>query len=121
MPIIIQRTVFEPEAGKLQYRVQFKPGLEQEEISATIPLEVAFSLSENGDLADLSFMIPKTVRSDQALAFVRKDESAKVVSSRVFIAVPGLNGDSVLKAPGELELDESGRIVGMSIGSMGES
>jgi hypothetical protein len=122
MPIIIQRTVFEPEAGKFQYRVQFKPGLEQEEISTTVPLEVAFSLSENGDLADLSFMVPKTVRTDQALAFVRKAESAKVVSSRVFIAVPGMNGDSVLKAAGELELDDSGRIVGMSIGGgMAES
>jgi hypothetical protein len=62
-------------------------------------------------------MVPKSVRNDQALAFLRKEESAKVVSSRVFIAVPGMNGDSVLKAPGELELDESGRIVSMSIGS----
>jgi hypothetical protein len=121
MPIIVQRTVFEPEAGKFQYRVQFKPGLEQDEISTTVPLEVAFSLSENGDLADLSFMVPKAVRNDQALTFVRKQDSARVVSSRVFIAVPGLSGDSVLKAPGELELDETGRIVGMSIGSMPES
>jgi hypothetical protein len=121
MPIVVQRTIFEPEAGKIQYRMQFKPGLEQEEISATIPLEVAFSLSENGDLADVSFMVPKAVRSDQALAFLRKEESARVVSSRVFIAVPGKNGDSVLKAPGELELDESGRIVSMLIGSAMES
>jgi hypothetical protein len=117
MPIIIQRTVFEPEAGKFQYRVLFKPGLDQDEISTTIPLEVGFSLSETGELADVSFMVPKSVRNDQALAFLRKEESAKVVSSRVFIAVPGMNGDSVLKAPGELELDESGRIVSMSIGS----
>jgi hypothetical protein len=122
MPIVIQRTVFEPEAGKFQYRVQFKPGLEQEEISATVPLEVAFSLSENGELADVSFMVPKTIRSEQALTFLRKEESAKVISSRVFIAVPGTNGDSVLKASGELELDVSGRIVSMSIdSSMGQS
>lgn len=122
MPIVIQRMVFEPEVGKFQYRVQFKPGLEEEEISSTIPLEVAFSLSETGELADVSFMMPKTIRNEQALAFLRKQESAKVVSSRVFIAVPGTNGDSVLKAAGELELDGSGRIVSMSIdSSMGQS
>jgi hypothetical protein len=33
----------------------------------------------------------------------------------VLIAVPGFNGDAVLKAPAKLDLDRAGRIVGMEI------
>jgi hypothetical protein len=38
-----------------------------------------------------------------------------VVDEKVFITVPGLNGDSVLQGKGSLELDGFGRIIGLEI------
>jgi hypothetical protein len=37
------------------------------------------------------------------------------VDEKVFITVPGLNGDSVLQGKGTLELDAAGRIMGLEI------
>jgi hypothetical protein len=37
------------------------------------------------------------------------------VGDRVFVTVPGLNGDSVLSADGVLELDGAGKIIGIEI------
>jgi hypothetical protein len=37
------------------------------------------------------------------------------VEGRVFVTVPGLNGDSVLEAHGTLELDGAGKIMGLEI------
>jgi hypothetical protein len=37
------------------------------------------------------------------------------VDPRVFISIPGNNGDSVLSVAANLEVDASGRIVGLDI------
>jgi hypothetical protein len=40
---------------------------------------------------------------------------ANYIEPRVFVAVPGFSGDTVVNAPAKLDIDLSGRIVGMEI------
>jgi hypothetical protein len=116
MPFKVERSEFDPEDGFLYY-VSFKPHLQvsAEEIKTRMPVEAAISVSETGELADLSFEIPKPCRNDLAMQFIRNDAMADYIEPKVLIAVPGFNGDAVLKAPAKLDLDRAGRIVGMEI------
>ena len=116
MPFKVERSEFTPEDGFLYY-VSFKPHLQisTDEIQTRMPVEAAISVSETGELADLTFELPKPCRNDLALQFIRNDTMADYIEPRVLIAVPGFNGDSVLKAPAKLDLDRAGRIVGMEI------
>lgn len=117
MSIRVERTNFDVEDGRCQYHVLLKPHASKEEVSVQtrVPVEVAVSISENGDLADVSFVLPKKYRSDQALAFLKKQPTVNYVSPRVFLAIPGSSGDSVFNAPANLEVDPAGRIVGLDI------
>jgi hypothetical protein len=115
MPINIKRGTFDPEDGSFQYELQFKAVVDDDEIQSSVAIEVAFSVSENGELADLTFMVPKSVRNDQAMKFLRQENNASFVDSRMFIVMPGTNGDTVLRAPAQLELDAAGRIVSLKI------
>lgn len=112
----IERTEYDPESGYLYY-VFFNPHweLEADEVKQRVPLEVAVSLTETGDLADVTFTVPKPCRNQQALSFIHRDQSVGLVDDRIYVAVPGQNGDSVIKALGALDLDVAGRIVGMEI------
>jgi len=65
-------------------------------------------------LEDVSFVVPKKYRSDQGLAFLKKQPTVNYISPRVFLAIPGSSGDSVFSAPANLEVDAAGRIVGMA-------
>ncbi len=116
MPFKVQRSEFDPEDGFLYY-VSFKPHLQisTDEIKTRVPVEAAISVSETGELADLTFELPKPCRTEMALQFIRNDAMADYIEPRVLIAVPGFNGDAVLKAPAKLDLDVAGRIVGMEI------
>lgn len=116
MAFKVERSQFDPDDGFLYY-VSFKPHLEitGEEIKNRVPIEAAVSVSETGELADLTFVLPKVARNDQALHFIRNDQMADYIEPRVFIAVPGYNGDAVIKAPAKLDFDVAGRIVGMEI------
>lgn len=117
MDFRVDRSDFDPESGRCQYYVAFKPHLnrDEEEVRTRIPVRAAISLSETGDLADLSFELPKKFRTEHAMSFIAKSEIVKTVESRIFIALPGLSGDAVLQAPAQLELDTAGRIIGMEI------
>lgn len=115
MAINIKRGSFDPEDGRFQYELQFKPVVDDDEIQSSVSVEVAFSVSENGELADLTFMVPKSVRNDQALKYLQQDRNASIVDSRMFIVMPGTSGDTVLRAPAQLELDSAGRIVSLKI------
>jgi hypothetical protein len=117
MSVHVERTNFDIEEGRCQYYVLLKPNVSKEEVGVQtrVPLEVAVSVSENGDLADVSFVVPKKYRSDQALAFLKKQPTVNYVSPRVFLAIPGSSGDSVFNAPANLEVDAAGRIVGLDI------
>ena len=56
------------------------------------------------------------LRVDIAVAWLRARRAyASVVAERVFVTVPGLNGDSVFQAKASLELDHAGRIIGLEI------
>ncbi len=112
----VERAEYDPESGFLYY-VFFNPHfeLESDAVKQRVPLEVAVSLTETGDLADVAFTLPKPCRNDQALSFIRRDETAGCVDDRIFLAVPGQNGDAVVQALGALDLDLAGRIVGMEI------
>ncbi len=115
MPIQVDREEFDLHHG-FRYYVSFKPNaLEDMDHFARVPVEVALSVCENGDLADVTFELPKYCRNQQALAFMQQQAEVKYVTPRVFLARPGLNGDAVVSGLGELEMDLAGRIVGMEI------
>ncbi len=115
MPIQVDRDDFDLRDG-FRYYVSFKPhALDHDDPHARVPVEVAISVCENGDLADMSFELPKYCRTDQALAFIQQQEEARFVSPRVFVVRPGCSGDAVISALGHLEMDLAGRIIGMEI------
>ncbi|HXZ26831.1 MAG TPA: hypothetical protein VEG08_02410 [Terriglobales bacterium] len=118
MPIQVERSNFDPQDGRYQYYVAFKGNTNREEaeVHHRVPIEVAVSVSETGDLADLSFEVPKKYRNEVALTFIKREApQAHYVDPRVFVAIPGLTGDAVLAAVANLELDAAGRIIGMDI------
>ena len=116
MAFQVDRSLFDPDSG-FEYYVCFKPEAEVEgdEVRSRIAVEAAISVSETGDVADLSFMLPKMCRNDHALSYLKRDPNAACVENRVFIALPGLSGDAVFNAPATLELDQGGRIVAIEI------
>ncbi|MFZ0704785.1 MAG: hypothetical protein WAM71_04215 [Candidatus Korobacteraceae bacterium] len=116
MAFQVDRSAFDPESG-FEYYICFKPEsqVEGDEVRSRISLEIGVSVTETGDIADLSFMLPKACRSDFAMSFLLRDPSVTCVENRVFVSIPGLSGDAVLEAPGTLELDNAGRIVAVEI------
>jgi hypothetical protein len=116
MSIRVERAEFDPMDGFLYY-VIFKPNLEVgvEDVQMRTEVEVVISLTETGELANLSFIVPKPLRNDRALAFLRGEGPESYVEPHVFLTVPGLSGDTVVNALGRLEVDRAGRIVGMAI------
>ena len=73
MAIQVERTEFDEQLG-YQYYVAFNSNgtFEEEEVHDRVPVEVAVSLCENGDLADFSFDLPKICRSEAALEFLKE-------------------------------------------------
>ena len=117
MSIYVERSNFSPDDGRFQYYVGLKPGASKDEleVQTRVPVEVAVSVSETGDLVDLAFELPKKWRSDLALTFIKKHQQVNYVDPRVFIALTGVSGDAVLAAPANLEIDAAGRIIGLDI------
>ena len=116
--IQVQRSDFDPQDGRCQYYVLLKPHADKEdvEVHMRVPIEVGISVSETGELADLSFVVPKKYRPDDALSFIKAHRgSASYVDPRVFISIEGRSGDSVLSAAANLEVDAAGRIIGVDI------
>ncbi len=115
MPIQVEKDEFDLQNG-FHYYVSFKPNaLEDDGSYNRVSVEVAISVCENGDLADVSFELPKYCRNGKALAYMEQLEEVKYVTPRVFVVLPGWNGDAVVRAIGHLEMDLVGRIVGMEI------
>lgn len=119
MSLRVARGAYNPEKDRFHYYVSFKPTLdptdEERGAEKRHPLEVALSVTETGELADLAFSLPHPCRSRRSLEYLSRTKSASVVDERVFITVPDLNGDSVLQGKGFLELDGFGRIIGLEI------
>jgi hypothetical protein len=116
MAFQVDRSAFDPDSG-FEYYICFKPEnqVQGDEIQSRTSVVASVSLSETGDIADLSFILPKNCRSDYALSFLRSDPTATCVENRVFISLPGLSGDAVLNVPATLELDQAGRIVAIEL------
>ncbi len=116
MPILVERSEFDPQSG-YQYYVAFNSNgtFEEEEVQSRVPVEVAVSLSENGDLADFSLEVPKVLRTREAMDFIRPNENARFIDPRLYVTFPDLSGDTVALAAGRLELDLTGRIIGLEI------
>jgi hypothetical protein len=114
MSIRIERTAYDPESGFLYY-VIFKSSLVCgiEDVEAHEDVAVAVSLTENGGLADMTFVVPKHLRTPHALAFICGEGQGSYVEPHVFAAIPGESGDTVVSVPGRLEVDMAGRIVGL--------
>jgi hypothetical protein len=116
MAFQVDRSAFDPESG-FEYYICFKPEsqVEGDEVRSRISLQIGVSVTETGDIADLSFMLPKACRSEFAMSYLLRDPSVTCVENRVFVSIPGLSGDAVLEAPGTVELDSAGRIVAVEI------
>jgi len=119
MSLSVARGVYNPEKERFHFYVAFKPGLDptadERDAEAAFPLEVALSLTETGELADLAFELPRPCREQDALLYLLKTSSATIVDQRVFITVPDLNGDAVVETTASLEIDGAGRIIGVEI------
>ena len=116
--INVESSETDPKDGRRQYYVLLKPNVTKEEVEVhmRVPVEAGISVSETGELADVSFVVPKKYRTDHALSFLKAHrDSASYVDPRVFISIPGNNGDSVLVVAANLEVDEAGRIIGLHI------
>ena len=116
MPIQVERSSFDPEAG-YEYHVSFARNgkVDEKQVDLRIPVQVAVSIGETGELADLSLELPKGYRSQETLTLVRAHRNAQYVEPRLFVVFPGVNGDTVILADGRLEFDAGGRMIGMEI------
>jgi hypothetical protein len=116
MSIQVEKSDFDPTVG-FQYYLYFKPHMNEDggDVRQRIPVEVAVSLSEGGEIADCSFELPKTLRNDRSMAFLRRQDGVNYIAPRIFIDFPGHSGDAVIKAAANLDLDLSGRIMGMEL------
>ncbi|HZD93727.1 MAG TPA: hypothetical protein VE133_05695 [Candidatus Sulfotelmatobacter sp.] len=119
MSLRIARGVYNPEKERFHYYVSFKPTLdpteEERPVERSYQVEVALSVTETGELADLAFSLPQKLQNRRSLEYLSKTGSANLVEERVFVTVPGLSGDSVLEGRGNLEVDAAGRIMGLEI------
>jgi len=116
MSLRVERAEFDPENGFLYY-VAFKPNLQVglDEVRVSSEVQATLSLTENGDLADLTFIVPKQYRNSTSLSFVCAEGQGSYFEPHCFVAVRGASGDAVVSAPGRLDVDLAGRIVGMAI------
>lgn len=116
MSIQVEKSGFDPTVG-FQYYLYFKPHMNEDggDVRQRIPVEVAVSLSESGEIADCSFELPKTLRNDRSMSFIRSHTGVNYIAPRIFIDFPGQSGDAVIKAAANLDLDLSGRIMGMEL------
>ena len=82
----VKKNNYDPEGGKFQYWVGFKTDAGDEDVQARIAVEVALSVSENGDLADLSFTVPKACRNEHAMTFLQKHAAkGQVVTGLLYV------------------------------------
>jgi hypothetical protein len=116
MSIQVERSDFDPTVG-FQYYLFFKPHMEEDgaEVRQRVPVEVAVSLSEGGDIADCTFELPKLLRTEDAMSFLRRQDGVNYIAPRIFIDFPGHSGDAVIQAAANLDLDMAGRIMGMEL------
>ncbi len=116
MSIQVEKSDYDPTVG-FQYYLYFKPHMNEEggDVRQRIPVEVAVSLSEGGEIADCSFELPKVLRNDQSLTFLCRQHGVNYIAPRIFIDFPGQSGDAVIRAAANLDLDISGRIMGMEL------
>ncbi len=114
--IRVERAEFDPESGFLYY-VIFKPNLEigVEDLHSRITVEVAVSVTETGEVADLTFAVPHQLRNSQALFYICGEGQGSYVEPHVFVVVPGASGDTVVSAHGRLDVDVVGRIIGLQL------
>jgi len=119
MSLRVARGVYNPEKERFHYYVSFKPTLDptddERDVEGSHSVEVAISVTETGELADVAFSLPEPCRGRRSLEYLNRTHSATLIEEKVFITVPGMNGDSVLQGKGTLELDGAGRIMGLEI------
>lgn len=122
MAISVQREAFDADHG-FHYYISFKPPFggpvsDPEDVYSRVPVEATLSVSDTGDLADFSFVLPKPCRSELALTFIRRQTEASISPPKVHVAVPGPAADAMTVALASLELDLAGRIIGVDINWM---
>lgn len=119
MSLRVARGVFNPEKDRFHFYVAFKPTLDPTEeergVESSYQIDVAVSVTELGELADIAFTLPEACRSRRCLEYMSRTYSVTITDDRVFVTVPGLSGDSVFEADGVLELDGAGKIIGIEI------
>lgn len=114
MTFRVEKADYDLENGFLYY-VIFKPNLEVavDAVVNSEELEAAAVVTETGELAMVSFVLPKPLRTKQALSFVCADAQTRYESPCISFDFVGRRGDTAVRLPARLELDAGGRIVGM--------
>src|SRR5260370_30641013 len=119
MSLRVARGVYNPEKDRFHYYVSFKPALDptmdERGARSSYKIDVALSVTETGELADLAFTLPKPCCKPATLHYVAGTHSASVLADRVFVTLTGLNRDSVLRAKATFELDGAARSIGLEI------
>ena len=100
MAFQVDRSAFDPDSG-FEYYICFKPEsqVDGDEVTARISIEVAVSVSENGDIADLSFVLPKACRNDYSLTYIKKDPTGFAWRTGCSFRCPDLAATRFLTLP----------------------
>src|ERR1051325_5865587 len=76
MSLRVARGVYNPEKERFHYYVSFKPTLdptdEERDVERSHLVEVAISVTETGELADLAFSLPEPCRSHRSLEYLNR-------------------------------------------------
>src|SRR5258708_18774709 len=82
MSLRVARGVYNPEKDRIHFYVAFKPALdptaEERGVQASYPIDVALSVTETVELADLAFTLPNPCCNNSSLLFLQKTDSASV-------------------------------------------
>ena len=116
MSIQVEKSEYDPTVG-FQYYLYFKPHMNEDggDVRQRVPVEVAVSLSESGEIADCTFELPKVLRNDNSMSYLQRQDGVNYIAPRIFIDFPGQSGDAVIRAAASLDLDMAGRIMGMEL------
>ena len=94
MSLSVARGVYNPEKERFHFYVAFKPGLDptakERGVEASFPIEVAVSLTETGELADLAFELPPPCEAKEVLLYISRTPSASIVRRHHLRRRPGV-------------------------------
>ena len=85
MSLRVARGVYNPEKDRFHFYVSFKPTLDPTDdergVEGSHSVEVALSVTETGELADVAFSLPEPCRSRRSLEYLNRTHSATLIEA----------------------------------------